>query len=415
MRQSILQDLATIYSESDLDIRKRILECKHINSYSVKIINKRAVIDKSKVEDHELITLDYYKMLLNKYGSFRFPNRSNIMSELMHIIPYLKKYNSFTIYKFDIEKFFYNINPSKILSFVDDKYHLKSHERQFIKKYLKSNKILYPGIGLHNSLIEILGNEFDKLIREYFNKKCIFFSRYVDDGIIILDEKIDEKEINRTIKGILKATLGGRLEFNKLKTNYFNNECKKIDFEYLGYHFSTKQNGDFEYGIARTKIDKYEIKIREILREYQQTKEVKKLDFSLELLFKRVVYYGNKSNDVRSRWQVRGLSDSYKELKRFIDPNDIKGNINSLTYCFFTNSIKKEFNNLKEPIPKLIKNKIENRKYLANFYKNRTVLLHPNLGWSYKFLAGNLKENLGVNDKGLSYEDLAAVLLKHIK
>lgn len=354
-------------------------------------------------------------MLFNKYQGIKFPNRSNIMSELMNVIPYLTKYNSFTIYKFDIKKFFYEVNPMKILKFVDEKFHLKSHEREFIKKYLKSNKSLYPGVGLHNSLIEMLGDEFDKLVREYFKAECIFFSRYVDDGIIILDEKIEEKEISKILKGILKSTLGNKLEFNIGKTNYFNNESTKIDFEYLGYNFSTKQNGEFEYGIAKTKIDKYETKIRVILQEYLLTKDVNKLDFSLELLFKRVVYYGNKSNDVKNRWQVRGLSDSYKELKRFIDPTNVKGKINKLTYNFFTSSIKKEFFRMRMPIPTIINNKIENKKYLANFYKNRTVLLHPSLGWSHKYLSEYLKHNLSIKNKKMSYEELAGILLDHIK
>jgi hypothetical protein len=48
---------------------------------------------------------------------------------------------------------------------------------------------------------------------------------------------------------------------------------------------------------------------------------VKILDFKIDALFKRVVYYGSSKNSTVSRWQVRGISDSYKELNRLMDEN----------------------------------------------------------------------------------------------
>jgi hypothetical protein len=142
---------------------------------------------------------------------------------------------------------------------------------------------------------------------------------------------------------------------------------------------------------------------------------VKTLDFKIDALFKRVVYYGSSKNSTVSRWQVRGISDSYKELKRFIDGNSDSEIITKNTFTFFERYVGVLFGRNRIVVPLCISNKLQNKRYLANFYKNRTILIHPNLGWKNEKLQKCLEEIYKVNTINKSYETLAREYLIQYK
>jgi ATP-dependent protease Clp ATPase subunit len=55
-------------------------------------------------------------------------------------------------------------------------------------------------------------------IKEKFEKHCIYYARYVDDGIIIFDEEIDELKIKNEVSKILKDILGENVKLSQHKT-----------------------------------------------------------------------------------------------------------------------------------------------------------------------------------------------------
>jgi hypothetical protein len=62
-----------------------------------------------------------------------------------------------------------------------------------------------------------------------------------------------------------------------------------------------------------------------------------------------------------------------------------------------------------------MRNKLENKRYLANFYKNRTILMHPNLRWKYEKLQKCMEEIYKVNTIKKSYQTLANEFLIQYK
>ncbi|MDI6550011.1 hypothetical protein QL541_21840, partial [Bacillus subtilis] len=72
---------------------------------------------------------------------------------------------------------------------------LRSNEFVFLNNYTESQNNLIPGLGLHNSLVEICGYHFDLTTKKIFRENLLYYSRYVDDCILVFDEIITEEVI----------------------------------------------------------------------------------------------------------------------------------------------------------------------------------------------------------------------------
>lgn len=416
MRNYIYSDLSTLNNIEYKEVKRKIRNFNENIEFKTNIVKERTVIDINKINSDERLILDYYKKLINKAGKVRFPNRSSIMSELMNIMPSIHSYHAYTIYKFDIEKFFYKVNPKKFYEIASNFCDFHDYENKFFKKYVATQKELIPGVGLHNSMIEFLGAQFDICIKEQFKEHCIYYARYVDDGILILDEEIPEVNISEKIIKILKKLFGLNVNLNTTKTKCFNKRVDgKIEFEYLGYQFCRNQSQEFRFGIAKSKLKKYQDKINKYVLEYSRSSNVLKqeiLDFKIDSLFKRLVYYGNRKNSNISKWQVRGMSDNYKELKRFMNGELEEKKLTKETLKFFEKDVKNAFLRNRIEMPNTIKNKLDNKRYITNFRNNKTILLHSKLGWKYSQLNNCMKNIYNTDTRNKSYKELATEFLK---
>ncbi|MNW47364.1 reverse transcriptase [compost metagenome] len=416
MRKKIIIELADDYGKEEYEVIDILEENIEIPPFRTRISKDRTVIDKSHIKLEEQIVLDYYKLLLNRYCNIRFPNRSYIMTELMNIMPYLHKYNAYTIYKFDFKDFFYNICPKKSFNYIYDSVSLKTSEHSFLKNYTYEIEALVPGIGLHNSLVEISGYYFDLEVKKTFKEGLLYYARYVDDCILILDEKLPEKLIEDTIIKLLKKCLGNKLKINLDKTQCIHSDSINVGVDYLGYYFEKCQSAksQFKFGIAKKKLDKYVEQINNIVFEFKTTHDVELLSFRLDIFFKRIVYYGTRKKNKKYRWQVRGLSDSYKELKRFMKNNNDYSNITRDTTKLFGQSIELCFIKNDVIIPAKINNQLKNRKYSSSFINNRALLIHKKIGLSHS----NLKKITSIvsedNLENYNYIELANKLLSRI-
>lgn len=417
MRRKIITELALEYAKEESEIKNSLYNKVITTPYVTKNINSRVVIDKSKINIEEQITLDYYKLLLNRYCNLRFPNRSYIMAEIMNIVPDLHRYHAYTIYKFDFKDFFNTISSKKSFAYICDELDLKTFEYEFLKKYTRVINELIPGIGLHNTLVEVVGRKFDLEIKKTFQEGCLYYARYVDDCILILDEKIDREKIEKVILRLMKQCFGNKSKINYDKTDYYNSSCTNIKFDYLGYEFKTGQlaKSEFKFGIAQSKLEKYINVIKDIVIEYKVTKDIEVLSYKLELLFKRVVYYGVRKNSNKYRWQVRGISDSYKELKRFMKNSKDFKRITRGTENFFTREVERVFRINRVAMPAKIKNQLKNNKFTSCFLNNKTLLLHQKIGLTHNKLKQKLRTFDNSNLENDSYNELANKLLSIIK
>lgn len=416
MRKRIISKLAKAYKKSEQEVINIIHNDQVIPTFKFHSIDNRDVIKKDLLEENTLINLDYYKSLLNSMNKIKYPNRSFIMTGLMNIMPDLHKFHNYTIYKFDFKSFFNNVDIKKACEFIEFN-KLRPEEASYLNKYAKKVKNLTPGLGLHNALIEIGGKHFDTAIKNKFNEEgLLFYSRYVDDCIVILDEKVEKEYLDKKILETMKIYFGKKLLLNEDKCEYYTSEDKKYELNYLGYCFVKGQSvsSPFKFGISKSKIKKYEAKLERIILDYKIGGDLQKLELMLEIFYKRLVYYGTKKNNHLVKWQVRGISDSYKELKRFMKHNQDFSKITPETEKLFCKSIYIIFNKHRISIPTSIKNYIDNHMYPSLYYKNNAILLHPKIGLKFKGLQRKIEVLSSDNFENHSYNDLAKEFLKKI-
>lgn len=161
-----------------------------------------------------------------------------------------KKYGlEFYVYSFDIHHYFEMINhdslKDKLRKIIDDDEML-----QFAYMIIDSFCI-EEGIGLP------LGNQtsqcfalyyldnVDRIIKERYSIK--YYSRYMDDGVIISNDKEILVDLSKTLKSAMKEL---KLEFNEKKNQIFK---IKQGVTYLGFTYHLAKNGKIISKMARGK------------------------------------------------------------------------------------------------------------------------------------------------------------------
>jgi len=418
-----IEDEFSSFSRSRIEriIRNR----KYIQKKSFSIINingDRKVLDKLSLSEENQILMRYYQLLLKENFRLKSINRNVIISELLNITPYIFNYYDKSIYKFDISNFYPTLDIDLIFAELRKNDELFPDEINFLVNTFNTFDNLYPGLGIINNLSEILGKKFDHCMEALFSEHLIYYSRYVDDCILIFDEAIDEKYLQKTISDLLKEIFGTKVGLNNEKTEYV--DFKIVNkFDYLGYSFSYEKNNNsliFKFGIANKKLDKQKAKLCEITNSYlkgnKDQTSLNKLIFRIDLYYKRLVFFNNEKKNEESHWEVRGISQVYSELKKYIK-RDNKG-------IYSMNSIDKKTEQLitgkifyklfKGNVPKELENHIENKKFIANLHNNRAIILNKKIGYSYDKLY-EILEVCGIDiNRRMSYENLANLFIANL-
>ena len=218
---------------------------------------------------------------------------------------YKNKYERFYILKFDISKYFYNIDHELAKKLIEkkikDKYTLKiifsiidSTDELYVNdtinrlkkkeierlRYLDINdkkiKIeeveklpIYKkekGLPIGNMSSQIIAtfylDELDHYIKEKLKIKG--YVRYMDDGVIIHENKEYLKYVKLEIEKIVNKY---KLELNKKTKIYSSNE----EIEFLGFRFFRKNNRTISKVTNKTK-KRFKRKIKKIYKEYDNNK-----------------------------------------------------------------------------------------------------------------------------------------------
>lgn len=401
----------------------------------------RSVINSKELSEENKLKLRYYQLLLNEVFQIRQPNRNVIINHLLNVAPYLSKYNSPVIFKFDFSKFFESISIEKVLKKIEMNPQIYTRELVVLSKIFSQFTKTTPGLGIINSFCELLGNEFDHEIKIKFNKKLIIYERYVDDGILIFDSPVEEEYIKESILKIAKEYFGSSISFNTEKTKYIDfsayidPKSKEVSFDFLGYCFIYMINNSgskFKFGIATTKIEKEKGRIKEIVESFKQTLNLELLKIRIDNYYKRLVYFGATTGN-KHVWQVRGISDSYKEAVKLYTLDDKKFSskfLNDetkklLTGEFFLSIFNETFTNINDfevQERKIIKrarhtinNYYKNNKFISNLYKNKAIILNERIGYEKV----HLKKVISIVDDSLikdvdDYNELIKIYLKNI-
>ncbi|MGL5050367.1 MAG: reverse transcriptase domain-containing protein, partial [Fusobacteriaceae bacterium] len=149
------------------------------------------------------IILEILRKDLEKKKKFiKYPNRDKIIANLIKI---LESEQHYSIIKLDIKKCFDNIPKNFLLKKLKEDREITDKEIHLIKQFLKYQKKGVPqGIGLSNFLAEYFLVEIDKELKK-ISPKISFYTRYIDDIIIILNKPIKFNEIKEIKENILKV------------------------------------------------------------------------------------------------------------------------------------------------------------------------------------------------------------------
>lgn len=186
------------------------------------------------------------------------------------------KYDSFI--KVDIKEFYLNIDHKILIKKVSKKINdetaltllnkaIKKHtiSNKSVKNIKEPTKGIPQGLSFSNILSSIYFKNFDK---KYSKHQNILYHRFVDDIIILCNNKDIENIKQSILKDIKKLKLCIH-NFDENSSKSSVGLIKKDTFEYLGYKFNNKT-----VSIRHSTVDKLRDNIIKVFRESKNEKEL---------------------------------------------------------------------------------------------------------------------------------------------
>lgn len=200
-------------------------------------------------------------------------NRKNILLQLHRCLS--DTYEKLVL-KTDIKSFYESIPRDKLLALITRNNLLSIISKNTIFSILSNYSTLSGeengiprGVGVSANLAEIYMTTFDNYLRNL--PDVIFYSRYVDDIVVIFDKKTKNRgDENKYIDFISSELSNMGLTINSTKTDISEFPTPGKELEYLGYQFRKHGKGVvLDIGMARLK--RYKEKIDRIFREYDKS------------------------------------------------------------------------------------------------------------------------------------------------
>lgn len=372
---------------------------------------KRFTVRYEEIFSTENVLLYTISRILKKTFKVRFQNRNIIMKNFFNTFLRLQNSsNPITIVKFDFKDFFNSVSSIFLFEkYIGDKI-IDRDNYYLIEDFLSQTKYTYAGLRTSNYLIEVVSQNFDRILisnlKEY---GLIYYDRYVDDGIFILNQNVEkdvcvnilESSLNEVFRDSSKVTSKKcKTKFNYKKFVYTSSENDtSTDFSFLGYRFLTEfQGGKFSFkcGISDAKIIKYQNKINNIIEshiEEHTDSELELLRHKVKMFVTRQVYITNKFNE--PVWNSRGFINNYNELRNIISKN--QSQINVETINFLERCVINGFNFNKLDLPYYLRcNGFESYSLKYNLMNNKTIIFDEKIGYSYDALV-KLCESVKIN------------------
>ena len=375
---------------------------------------KRLVKQYDSLYSPENILCQSIKQILDRAFKIKYPNRNKTTRTLFGVLSAAIQMSDFTIVKFDFKDYFNSVSSI----YVFEKYLkyniLDRHEIDLIKAFVYSTKYAYAGLCTSNAIAEIIAGYFDEAVKQmFFSNGIIYYERYIDDSILILNEHMEETEVKEKLETVLLNIFHDETikapkchtKFNKKKFKYISRrkilkgDCS-VDF--LGYEFWLSANGkakiEIKYGITSDKRKKYEDRINKLISSYIDSSSP---DYNkMELLRHRIAAFSSRevymTKHFRSNiWRVKGFISNYGELRYFLDTGLIETN----TEQYLKNMIDDAFDRAKIDKPYFLMGGAQlNCGYnlYGNMKANKTILLVDRIGYDYKSLTALCKQ-VGIN------------------
>lgn len=423
----------TLENENDIEWYNELYQNRHVLkndilkainfNFSMPIVTHKKIKKDEKIRkvymveklSREYVVMKYIKKKMDLEFGIRYTDRNSIMRELFALLNDINNLTNYTIVRFDIKDFFESVETNFIFDTYIKMSNLDKHIKLLLEQIKDNNSKCHAGIPISNALLEIAGKCFDNSLRaELRSSGLIFYSRYVDDGLIIFNRGVKKEYVYDTIEECLKKYFGDSVELHRQKRNYLTKVDGDTEFSYLGYLFQRKDN-HYLYGITEEKRNKYQKKIDSIIDDYLVNKNQELLRQRIIYFISRVVFYNKYTvESIRGSWEVVGISANYCLLKEAIIRDKVESRTSKfLKNVIFSTLMRKTrgktcyFINSKTKANYSIWNSIE---------KNKAIVFHSKIGWSIEFLRKQI-EKLGYKNQlaNKSYRECVAIYCSLIK
>lgn len=338
---SLLRTNKEIYSHFGKSIYSKIIIEKSLdilrNKTSQLEINKKIIKNKTVFipKHREAYSILFRKTIFNLYSSTKISTTSSRDLIIKRLIFFLQEGIPYEIYRLDLKSFYESFDIDFILSKINEINNLSPISKEFIKDILMvCNNGIPRGLSISSVLSDFLMTEFDNTIKNHRN--IFFYSRFIDDIIIISSPNTDIKElILDNIKTIPNIKLNHK-KYKKISINGLQN--KSGEFDYLGYNFSLEKNKEktpkveIKIKISKNKINKIKTRIIKSIIYYIKSPRDK---YNEELLIDRLkflsgsyVIYDNKHNKNR----IAGIRNNYKHINDQSSLKELDQFIKSILY-----------------------------------------------------------------------------------
>jgi hypothetical protein len=247
------------------------------------------------------------------------------------------------------------------------------------KNYCEKVNYSIPGVSLSNSFAELIAKDFDESLTKSLSEYGIlFYKRYVDDVIILLNSHIDKSKISILIEDSIKEIYYKPIMGNKNRTKINQSKFQVINkrfltvnnnFNFLGYEFTFVSDDDFTIGITDSKKIKYKKKIKKLVKNTHTNPIL--LRHVIKSNSSRIVYCTSK-DEKKALWKVKGIVSNYTELRRF------PSKIDNPTEKFLKNIYYEVFKDLGIKIPHYLHTK--RYQLFNNIMKNTTLIFDEKIG-----------------------------------
>lgn len=299
----------------------------NFNSFRLSKIGKRTVCKVTKYSDE--LFLRKLNNNVTELANTRNIDRDSIIESIKTI---LKEGTEYRVYRLDIKSFYESIPTNILLEKLEKIKQLSSPTKAHIQTLLSAfaatgNSGVPRGLSISATLAEVLMRDFDEAVRTHPN--IYFFSRYVDDIIIVSSGEENKRKFIRWIKAILPAglTLNSNkqttkeracLHQEKYNTYSITSNLKSINFEFLGYEFTVtdpdkdqkKTPRTVSLDIAKSKVKKIKTRIIKSLLDFNKNKD-------MQLLDKRIAFLCTNFSVIdadRDRKRLAGIHHNYHQV-----------------------------------------------------------------------------------------------------
>lgn len=400
--------LDEIIARVKADYKNDNFDFSKINTLVLHQLNKKRIV--KQYEDPystENILCQCCKQILDRSFKIKYPNRNRIIKNLFNTLPAATQMSDFTIVKADFQDYFNSISSTYVFEKYLSRNILDRQERDMLWAFTNKTQYAYAGLSTSNAIAEIIALKFDASIRkEFYNNGLIYYERYIDDFIIMLNQYVEEDEIKKRLYRILDEIFSDhrvecdkkcKTKFNKNKFRYISSRSlrktpnTKSSFDFLGYEFWLENNSNkinIQYGITKEKRGKYNGRLDYLISLYTDQNSY---DYhNMELLRHRILAFTSREVYITKKfnttvWRVKGFIANYSELRYFLDTDLLEND----TKHFLEEMVEDAFNRAGLPLPYFMKgnSKISTRYNLfGNMKTNNTILLVDRIGYDYKSL-----------------------------